>query len=964
MSESRSDGRAQIIAWARRTALVVLMTAVLVPAAADPEHGDDRDPRSARGPTPIVIGTAGWQVQSSAIASETGAQISRPEFAARGWLPVTPDDAGAPGTEINALVQNGECPDIFFSDHMRRCFGYMPERGPVTVPRFAVPWWFRSDFTPPIEPGQHAKLIVPGVVGEGELWVNGERVADREVLSGAFAGHVFDVTRLVHSGKNALAIKLFPNDPLTMFTVDNIDWTQIPPDNQTGIQAPIELQLSEALSGGNAHVTQRTASDLSTSALTIKIDVSNDSDQTQQGLVRATVVPPAGSGAPIEVSESITLAPHTTRTVAFTPERFSRLTIAHPRVWWPYLLGDQPLYTLRTDVSQGGRVSTASESTFGIRTVSARLVGRSPQAPDGARLFGINGKEFVFRGGGYAPDLLLRYSRADVARQIVLIKDLGLTGIRIEGHDMPQDFYDQMDRAGIPILAGFSCCDAWELPDDGHGVTERDFRIIHDSAVSIGQRERNHPSVINYGWSDNSPIRRQEQEVLRGFAEADFEVPIVASAEYKSTPTLGPSGEKEGPYDWVPPSYWYDTTHFDPEDPSRTNAGGAWGFASEQSAGDTVPTLDSIRRFLSADDQTKLWQQPDFNQYHANFEPDHGGYAFGTLFVFDTALSHRYGPWSDLESFVREAQVANYENVRAQFEAFIEHSTDHDNPATGTIYWQLNKGWPTLLWSLYNFDGDQPGSFFGAKKANRPLHALYAYDSHTVTLDNLGGRAEAGLSVQGKVYDLDGRVLDEQSRGGLSLASQEVRNRVLALRIPATTRPPTPASVFFVELVVRQHDRVVDRNVYWLSTQNDIVDFAATLGQPQATMVQYGDLTALQRLAPSSLRVTATTAMAPGPGGADTITAVTVTNTSRRAAVAFFLRADVRRGTASGGELPGDTQVRAAIWDDHEIVLWPGQSQVLTASYSSRDLNGAAPVVSVSGWNTGRAVIAAPRASH
>ena len=26
---------------------------------------------------------------------------------------------------------------------------------------------------------------------------------------------------------------------------------------------------------------------------------------------------------------------------------------------------------------------------------------------------------------------------------------------------------------------------------------------------------------------------------------------------------LGPAGEKEGPYDWVPPNYWYDTTHFD-----------------------------------------------------------------------------------------------------------------------------------------------------------------------------------------------------------------------------------------------------------------------------------------------------------------------------------------------------------------------------------------------------------------
>ena len=36
------------------------------------------------------------------------------------------------------------------------------------------------------------------------------------------------------------------------------------------------------------------------------------------------------------------------------------------------------------------------------------------------------------------------------------------------------------------------------------------------------------------------------------------------------------------------------------------------------------------------------------------------------------------------------------------------------------MYWQVNKGWPTLLWDLYNEDGDQAGSYFGAKKANTP----------------------------------------------------------------------------------------------------------------------------------------------------------------------------------------------------------------------------------------------------
>lgn len=887
-------------------AVVLAATALLTPTAAAQPHDTGL----------ITVGKQGWQVQSSAVATDPAEQISNPAYRTTNWLPVRPTTAGAPGTEINALLQNGACPDVFYSDNMRKCFGYVDKLGPVTVPRFAVPWWFRTDFTLATKPGQDVKLTIPGVVGEADVWVDGQQVATRDEVSGAFAAHTFDVTPFVRQGKNSLAVKVYPNDPTKMYTLDQVDWNQFPPDNNTGIQYPVQLQISDALTGSNAHVLQQNAADLSSSKLTAKLDLTNNASRAQTGDVTATITPPDG-GKPVVVRQTVTVPANTTKTVTFAP-----VTINHPKVWWPYSMGDQPLYTLSTAVSQDGKVSTTSSDTFGIRTVTTRLVGGSPQLPDGARIFAVNGKEFVFRGGGYAPDLFLRYSKTDVAHQVQLIKNLGLSGVRLEGHDMPQDFYDQMDRAGLLVLGGFLCCDAWQ-PDSEANLTERDFRIMHDSARSIGEMERNHPSVITYGWSDNEPLPRQERESLAGFAEADFQVPIIASAEYKSTPTLGPAGEKEGPYDWVPPTYWYDTTHYDPDDPSRSNAGGSWGFASEQS-GDTVPTLDSIKRFLSPEEQAKLWQDPAYNQYHANFEPGHGGYAFGTLYTFDTALKARYGSWSDLDSYVQLAQVQNYENTRSQFEAFLDHSTDKANPSTGVVYWQLNKGWPTLLWSLYNYDGDQPGSYYGAQKANKPLHALLGYDDNQVTVDNLGGAKQDGVSVEAKVYDLSGKLLDDQKAGGIALNSQQVRNDVL--------RPKLPTSgVSFVELLLSQHGKVVDRNVYWRSAKPDVVDWPATLGNPQATMKQYADFSALQSLPPSSVRAVAST---PRPG----VTQVTVTNTSDK--VAFFLRADVRQADGS--------QVASATWDDNDITLWPGESQTLTATYDPV----AAPHVSLDGFNT------------
>ncbi|HEY2519531.1 MAG TPA: beta-mannosidase [Streptosporangiaceae bacterium] len=935
--------------------------------------------RSAGGPAPAGtgasnvsdLGASGWQVQSSAVATQTGAQISSPGFSTGGWLPVANDDAGAPGTEIEALAQNGRCPgdpslqpvnqsadgthSVFYSTNLRSCYGYMDSVGADTVAEFSVPWWWRTDFTPKLRPGQTSRLVINGVIGSADVWVNGHQVASASTVTGAYSRQSFDITADVRSGVNSLAIEVNPNNPQTMFTVDDVDWNQIPPDNNTGIQFPVQLSVAATLAVGNAHVAENNTADLSRSALTVKTDVTNDAATAQSGLVTAAIRPPGG-GAPIGVARSVTVPAHTTQTVTFTPSQYPALTITHPQVWWPYQLGAQPLYTLGTSVSQGGAVRNSTSEEFGIRNVTSYLTsGTSKGAPNGARAFKINGVPIVIRGGGFSPDIFLHYSAADIARQIALMKNMGVNTIRLEGHIMPDDFFRQMDRAGILINAGYQCCDAWEL--QGSGLTSpADYQILRNSALTIGENLRNHPSVFSFQWSDQPPLPEQESVTLAALAQAGFDDPVISSAEYNTSPQLGPSGEKEGPYNWVPPDYWYDTTHYSPDDSTQTNAGGSWGFDSEQSAGDTIPTPDSLNRFMSPAELSNLWQQPDYNQYHLNYEPKCTvDYSFGTLCKFDSALSSRYGSWSSLSQYVELAQAQDYENTRAQFEAFIDHSTSKPVPSTGTIYWQLNKGWPSLLWNLYGSDGDQAGSYFGSQEANRALHALYALDNGTVTLDNLSNSSQPGLSVESRVYSLSGKLLDDRTAHGITLASQQVRTTVLTPKVPTSAK----AQVYFVELQLSQHGKVVDRNVYWLSTVPDVVNWAKTLGEPSGVMSQYANLTALQTLPKAAITATAATSRRAGPDGHDLASRVTITNRSA-SAVSFLLRADVRRGTADGRVRPGDSELQSSIWQDNDITLFPGESQTLTVSYDSADLHGATPVISVSGWNVAATDVAAP----
>ncbi|MEY9948903.1 sugar-binding domain-containing protein [Kitasatospora sp. GAS1066B] len=913
-------------------------TSPATPAAVTPvaTASTFKDPATGSTALADLGATTGWKVLTSATATQSGSQISAPGFNTSGWLSVADDGGGAPGTEINAMLQNGSCPNVFSSTNMKTCFGQMTKVGADTLAPFNVPWWYRTDFTAP-PAGQDATLVLNGVIGSADVWVNGTQVATSANVTGGYTRNTFDVTKLLSAGTNSLAIEVHPNNPNTMLTVDNVDWTQIPPDNNTGIQFPVQLRTGGPLLDGNAHVVQNTAADLSSAALTVKTDVTNTASTAQSGTVTATVTPPGG-GTPITVTQSVTVAANSTQTVGF-----AAINLTNPQIWWPYQLGAQPLYTLATSVAQNGSTLNSTSDTFGIRNATSSLVGGGAAMPSGVRQFQINNVPLVIRGGGWSPDLFLRYDPADTAKQIGLMKAMGVNTVRLEGHFMPADWYQQMDAAGILVNAGFQCCDFWE----NTSYTSAQQSLYQLTAQTLGQTLRDHPSVFSFQWSDNAPTATQETLALNGFKAADFNVPFVSSAEYNSSPQLGDSGEKEGPYDWVAPNYWYDTSHYSTSDSTQTNVGGSWGYDSEESGGNTIPTMDSINRFLSPADQAALWQSPGANQYHDNYEgTSHTNYHFGTNYNLDTAITDRYGAPSGLAQYVEEAQVQNYEDTRAQFEAFIDHSTNAVEPSTGTVYWQLNKGWPTLLWSLYNNDGDQAGSYFGAQKANRSLHALYALDNDTVTLDNLGGTSRSGVTVEAKVYNTAGTVLDDQTSGSRTLASQQVANAVLKPKLPTAA-----GTVYFVELLVKQNGTLVDRNVYWNSTTTDQTNWSSSVGQPQPTTSTYANLKSLQNLPTAAVTATATTSDQAGPGSSDKLVTVTVTNTSSTPTVGFFLRADIRRGTASGSELSGDNELQSSIWNNNDVTLWPGESETLTASYNSADLQGATPVVSLSGWN-------------
>ncbi len=65
-------------------------------------------------------------------------------------------------------------------------------------------------------------------------------------------------------------------------------------------------------------------------------------------------------------------------------------------------------------------------------------------------------------------------------------------------------------------------------------------------------------------------------------------------------------------------------------------------------------------------------------------------------------------------------------------------------------------------------------------------------------------------------------------------------------------------------------------------------------------------------------------------------------------ALAFLVHLAVRKG-------PGGEEVLPVLWEDNYVTLLPGETRELAATYAAKDLGGAAPVVTIDGWNVAEA---------
>jgi exo-1,4-beta-D-glucosaminidase len=834
-----------------------------------------------------------WQIQSSAKVAAGDKEVSSLSFHPQNWYA-----AKVPNSTLGSLVDAGVFKNVFYNRNL--------EKIPDSL--FDDPWWYRRTFNiGKINPQQVYRLRFNGISYSADIWVNGKKVASGDTVKGSFRQFVFNVTPFIKQGENVLAVKVTQGGPADL-NIGFVDWNPEPADNHMGIWRDMHLMESGPVAIENPFViTDVDTATLSYANIKVKVDLENFSDKKVNGILKTTI------GKDIHLSTNVSLEPHEIKEVILSPEQYHQLTMMHPKLWWTHDLGEPYLYNLQMNFDINNQLSDSKKIKFGVRSVSGYMTDR------GFRAYRLNGKKILIKGGGWTDPMLLNatpeYERAGIDYAV----HMNLNSIRMEGFwGEDEHLYDLCDEKGILIMVGFSC--QWEWKGIFGGNYEDKYGcIVTPDQIDVAAKSwndqivwlRNHPSIFLWLYgSDKWPRPELETRYLAVLKDQDPTRPYAQSAKEWKSEITGPTGMKmRGPYDYVPPAYWYIDTSY----------GGAFGFNTETGPGPQVPVLESLQKMIPKD---SLWPIGSSWLYHA------ARGKFHNLDAYNNAMDQRLGKANDLTDYLRKAQYLNYEGMRAMFEAFEVNRPE----ATGIIQWMYNASWPKLWWQFYDYYLMPTGALYGARVANEPLHISYNYGHNAVDVLNNTSKKSGALSAEINVLDINSKSILKKSLPVADIASLETKE------IFSLPNNLNVSKTYFLDLrLLDQKHRLVSTNFYVLSTQKDSLEEKKSTWYitPQS---QFADLTLLEKLPKVKLQTSETRAQK----GEDTEISVKLKNPTSH--VAFMVYLDLKKG-------PTNESVVPVFWKENYFTLLPGEERTVSVSCHTSDLRGEKGRVVVGGWN-------------
>ena len=324
-----------------------------------------------------------------------------------------------------------------------------------------------------------------GVHSAFYVWVNGRKVGYSQ---NSMSPAEFDITDYIQEGENRLAVEVYRWSDGS-YLEDQDFW------RLSGIFRSVEIWSRPAQHIADYRLIAEPSRDYQSATVGATVTITNSATKPVKPLTaRLTVEGTDTNGLPVRSvcsCATTALSPHDTTTVALTAP------LSHPLLW----SAEKPnLYQTTLELlSPGGQVIETFRYHLGVKRVEC--VGE---------VFKINGKNVKLRGVNrhdHHPVTGRYVDPATLELDVRLMKQANINFLRTSHYPQMPLLYELCDRYGIYVM------DEANQESHGYGYANEemghdpDWREAHvDRAVSLVQRDKNHPSIILWSLGNEGGI--------------------------------------------------------------------------------------------------------------------------------------------------------------------------------------------------------------------------------------------------------------------------------------------------------------------------------------------------------------------------------------------------------------------------------------------------------------------------
>lgn len=387
-----------------------------------------------------------------------------------------------------------------------------------------------------------------------------------------------------------------------------------------------------------------------------------------------------------------------------------QIKIKAPKLWWPNGYGQQPLYKVRVQLFEEGKIVDEWEKKIGLRTIT---VDTSEDEYGNAFTYVVNGQKIFAMGANYIPEdsILSRISKERTKKLLMDCKESHFNIIRVWGGGYyPDDFfYDICDELGLLVWQDFMfACAVYPMNETFEENVRQEIiqnvrRIRHHACLALWCGNNEMEMYISQGaWIRNA---KQKSDYLYLF---EYMIPKILKIEDNDTFYWRSSPSSEGGYN-DPNRYEQGDTHYwevwHSGVPFTEYRKYYFRYLSEFGF-QSFPSLQTIKKFTLPNDRNIFSYVMEKHQRN--------GAANGKILNY---LSQTYLYPNDFEVLLYASQLLQAEAIKYG----VEHFRRNRGRCMGTIYWQLNDCWPTASWSSIDYFGNWKALQYYAKRFFAPI---------------------------------------------------------------------------------------------------------------------------------------------------------------------------------------------------------------------------------------------------